>query len=171
MYIQKSGWRCWEIDSSGTWIIMSNASSYSLNSFMQSFLTLFQQFCLLVTVSIVFTFTEISQHDNIYMYTKYLTFSYYIITPNLLHFWNGIICLPFLELSVIIHRDIKMKTWSWSATSIKPGQSACMCILAWLYPDGKHLNHFQFTWIKCCSCLSSFYQIWKCNKHFLSQFR
>ena len=40
--------------------------------------------------------------------------------------------LPFLELSIIIFRDIKMPTWSL-ANSIKPGQTAWMCRLAWLY--------------------------------------
>ena len=36
-----------------------------------------------------------------------------LIMPN---FLNGIIHLPFLALSIIIFRDIKMKTWSWSAS-------------------------------------------------------
>ena len=33
-----------------------------------------------------------------------------ILTLNLLNFFNGIIHLPFLELSIIIFREIKMKT-------------------------------------------------------------
>ena len=41
---------------------------------------------------------------------------------NLLNFLNGIIHLPFLELSIIIFRDIKMRTWKWSANSIEPGR-------------------------------------------------
>ena len=44
-----------------------------------------------------------------------------LIMPNYL---NGIIHLTFLALSVIILRNIKMKTWSWPANSIEPGQTA-----------------------------------------------
>ena len=35
----------------------------------------------------------------------------YSWTLNLLNFFNGIIHLPFLELSLIIFREIKMRTW------------------------------------------------------------
>ena len=50
-----------------------------------------------------------------------------IIMPN---FLNGIIHLKVscMHLSIIIFRDIKMKTWSWSANSIEPGQIARMCV-------------------------------------------
>ena len=44
-----------------------------------------------------------------------------------------IIYLPFLELSIISLRDIKMRTWSWLANSIEPCQTARMYRLAWLY--------------------------------------
>ena len=54
-----------------------------------------------------------SQFWNIHNYT-------YILTHNL-NFWNGIIHHLFLEL---IFRDIKMRTWSWSAKSIEPDQIA-----------------------------------------------
>ena len=39
----------------------------------------------------------------------------------------------FLELSISIlgTPDIKMRTWSWSASNIKPGQTAWMYRLAW----------------------------------------
>ena len=40
--------------------------------------------------------------------------------PN---FLNEIIQLPVLELSIIIFRDVKMKTQSRSANSIEPGQT------------------------------------------------
>ena len=49
--------------------------------------------------------------------------------------WNN--SSYILALSIIIFRDIKMKTWRWSANSIEPGQTAQMCGLAWLYTGGK----------------------------------
>ena len=48
--------------------------------------------------------------------------------------WNN----PFSELSIIIYREIMMKTWS--ANSTEPGQSAWMCRLAWLFAGGKDLT-------------------------------
>ena len=56
---------------------------------------------------------------------------------NLLNFLNGIIHLTFLELSIVIFRDINMRTCSWSSNSIEPGQTALMCMLAWFYTDSK----------------------------------
>ena len=47
-----------------------------------------------------------------------------LLTLTLLNFLNGIIQLPFLELSIIIFKDIKMRTWSWPANSTEPGQTA-----------------------------------------------
>ena len=41
-----------------------------------------------------------------------------------LNFLNGIIHLTFIEQSIIIFRDIKVITWSWSANSIEPSQTA-----------------------------------------------
>ena len=67
----------------------------------------------------------------------YLWWCMSTLTLNLLNFLNGIIQLPFLDLSIIIFRDIKMITWSWSANSIQPGQTEWMCRLAWLYTGGK----------------------------------
>ena len=46
------------------------------------------------------------------------------LTLNLLNFFNGINHLPFLVLSIIIFRDVKIKTSSWSDNSIKPHQTA-----------------------------------------------
>ena len=46
----------------------------------------------------------------------------------------------FLELSIMIFRDIKMRTGSWSAKGIELGQTAQMYRLAWLYDTGG----FQF---------------------------
>ena len=43
------------------------------------------------------------------------------LTINLLNFMNGIIHLPYLELSIIIFRKIKMRTWL--ANSIEPGHA------------------------------------------------
>ena len=48
------------------------------------------------------------------------------LTLNPLYFLNGIIHLAFLELSIIIFRDIKDKTRSWSANILEPGQTAQM---------------------------------------------
>ena len=58
-----------------------------------------------------------------------------ILTLTMPNFLNEIVCLTFLALSII--SDIKTKTWSWSANSIKPGQTAQMCRLAWA-----KTNHF-----------------------------
>ena len=49
--------------------------------------------------------------------------------------WNN--SPSVLQPSIIIFRDIKLKTWSWSANSIEPGQTAKICRLAWLYTGGK----------------------------------
>ena len=38
----------------------------------------------------------------------------HILTLTMPNFLNGIIHLPFLALSIIIFRDIKMKTWTWT---------------------------------------------------------
>ena len=43
------------------------------------------------------------------------------LTLTMLYFLNGIILLLFLELFIIIFKDIKMRAWSWSANSIEPG--------------------------------------------------
>ena len=56
---------------------------------------------------------------------------------NLQNFLNRIFHLPFLELSIVIFRDNNVRTGSWSADSIEPGQTAQMCMLTWLYTDGK----------------------------------
>ena len=53
--------------------------------------------------------------------------SFILLTLIMPNFLNGKIHLPFLALSIIIFRDIKMKTYSWSASSIEPGQTARMC--------------------------------------------
>ena len=50
------------------------------------------------------------------------------LTLIMLNFLNEIIC-KFLALSIISFRDIKRKTWRWSANSI---------IRAWLYTGGKY---------------------------------
>ena len=55
---------------------------------------------------------------------------------NLLKFLNGIIHLQLSEMSIIIFKDIKMKTWSWPTNSIEPSQTTQMCKLAWLYTGG-----------------------------------
>ena len=48
-----------------------------------------------------------------------------------------------LELSIIIFRDIKMNTWSWSANSIEFGDTERMQRMVWLYTGGK-ANHIRF---------------------------
>ena len=53
------------------------------------------------------------------------------------YFLNGILHLQLLELSIIIFRDNKMKTLSWSANSIEPGQTAWMCRQAWFCTSHK----------------------------------
>ena len=78
------------------------------------------------------------------MYMKYMYMNTFSLPPfrsseshighiqnKMPNFLNGIICLPFLELSVIIFRDIKMRTWSWSANSIETGETAWICRLTW----------------------------------------
>ena len=45
-------------------------------------------------------------------------------------------------------RNIKMKTSSWSANGIEPGQTAQTCRLAWLYTGGNGYNHFWFWQVK-----------------------
>ena len=42
-----------------------------------------------------------------------------------------------LVLSIIIFREIKMKTLSWSANSIQPDQTEWMCSLTRLYTGAK----------------------------------
>ena len=76
-----------------------------------------------------------------------------LIMPN---FLNEIILPTFLSLSIIIFKDVKIWTWSWSANSIEPGQTAWMCRLALLYTGGKGqslsvlagsgLNRLIFLW-------------------------
>ena len=53
------------------------------------------------------------------------------LTLTMHNFMNG---KSILYLSIIIFWDIKIKTESWSANSIEPGQTAW---LAWLYTGGK----------------------------------
>ena len=65
----------------------------------------------------------------------YLSAFCYLLTLNLVNFLNGIVHLPFLELSIINFGDIKLR--NWSVNSIKPSQTARMCRLAWLYTDDK----------------------------------
>ena len=48
---------------------------------------------------------------------------------KLLNFLNGIIHLLFLKLSIIIFKDIKIRTWS--ANSIAPGQTAGLALYQW----------------------------------------
>ena len=69
---------------------------------------------------------------NKYSFSKQVEFFqlWWVLTINLPNYLNVIIHLTFLEPSIIIFRDIKMRTWSWSATSVKPGQTAQMCRLA-----------------------------------------
>ena len=54
------------------------------------------------------------------------------LTLSLLNSLNGIIYLPFLKLSIISFRDIKMRTWSLPANRIEPGLSDCTDIQAGL---------------------------------------
>ena len=60
----------------------------------------------------------------------------YTLALNLLYFLNRKNQLSLLEQSIIIFRDIKMTTWSWSAYSIElvrlhrlAGWPGCTCIL------------------------------------------
>ena len=65
---------------------------------------------------------------NYYLLTLRLAFATSIEPGQSVH--SGIHLL-YLELSIIIFRDIKMRTWSWSANSIEPVQNAWKCRLAW----------------------------------------
>ena len=75
---------------------------------------------------------------------KSLFYTFSSLTLNLLNFLNGIIHLPFLDLSIIIFKDTKMRSWSWSTNSIEHGQNARMCRLAWLYTGGKSWSVLTF---------------------------
>ena len=78
---------------------------------------------------------------------------------NLLNFLFEVIHLPFLELSIIIYKDIKMIIWSWSDNIKEPGQSTWMYRLAWLYTGGKDITFFSIRkmvnadFIKTCDTL------------------
>ena len=69
-----------------------------------------------------------------YLKTIYILTFLSITSLSAAFFSNGIIHLPFLELSIIILSDIKVRIWSWSANSIEPGQTAQMAMS----------NHFRF---------------------------
>ena len=62
-------------------------------------------------------------------------FNDYVLTLNLLNFLNGIINLPFLELSIIILGISRLKVEDGQPT-VESGQTVLMCRLAWLYTDG-----------------------------------
>ena len=74
-------------------------------------------------------------HENvciseIILYTLYVYYVLYeklFLALYLLNFLNRIIHPSFLELSIIIFRDIKMKTLSWSADSIEPNRDIGSC--------------------------------------------
>ena len=66
------------------------------------------------------------------------------LTLNLINFLNVMIHLPFLELSIIIFRNIKMGMGKCSASIKEPSQTARMCKLAWLYIGGKGLSIIRF---------------------------
>ena len=76
------------------------------------------------------------------------------LTLHGLNFLNGTIQLPLLDLSIIIFRDIKMRTWSWSDSSIEPDQTALF---------SKTYNRYLL-----CSCSLYYYSISKKKKDFTS---
>ena len=91
------------------------------------------------------------------------------LTLNPLNFW--IIHLTFVgtvHCRTLYFRDIKMRTKSWSASSIKPGQTARMCRLARLYTGGKGLSlSFPAGWcLRCCeySYTHTFLKVSSCQK-------
>ena len=45
-----------------------------------------------------------------------------------------------MELTIIIFRKIGIKKIRWLIHSVEPGQTVRMCMLAWLYTDGKDLS-------------------------------
>ena len=57
------------------------------------------------------------------------------LTLTMPNFINGKNPPSIFGTTCITFRD--MKTQSWSANSIEPGQTARMCRLAWLYTGGK----------------------------------
>ena len=82
--------------------------------------------------------------ENIYknvrdIQTKVSLDTMYNLTLTLLNCLNGIIHLPFLEQSIIIFWDIKMRTFKWRANGIEPGQTAG---LALFYTRHKALSTF-----------------------------
>ena len=84
----------------------------------------------LIFITTAKKYLHLGRTNNI-LYTKNA------LAVKLPNFLNGIIHLSFLELSIISFGYIKMWIWSWPASSIKPGQTARMCRLAWLYTSGK----------------------------------
>ena len=76
------------------------------------------------------------------------------LTLNLLNFLNGLVHFPFLELSIVIFRNIKMRTWIWSANSIEPGQTAQMCRSITFSSSKIRVNiNIQFYWKRYFSLL------------------
>ena len=93
-------------------------SLYFLNEARQKTFLLHYHFQCLVLLKIYLIFYMLSQKYN-------NTCQYFIYMNTVIITWvlNGIIHLTFLVLSIIILRDIEMRTWSWSANSIEPDQA------------------------------------------------
>ena len=99
---------------------------------------------LIIPVVIRFIFSSIHSvlfcFVNGFGYTTFIWKKAWDLMLNMLNLLNGLVLLPFLELSIIYFRDIKMRFHSWLNNSIEPDQTARMCSLAWLYTCGKGLS-------------------------------
>ena len=68
--------------------------------------------------------------------------------PNFLNFLNEYFLSTFLALSIISFKDIKIKTWRWSANIIEPGQTAHLHSLTRLYTVGWPTSRSHFDILK-----------------------
>ena len=121
------------------WIILMSAKTdyfvfyHAINSYTFPYIVLYisLSFCLcalhlVATICVIMLSVVPTKYEKKFWYTL-----------NLLNFLKGITHLPFLELSIIIFTDIKMRNWRWSVNSIESGQTAWKCRLAWLYTGSK----------------------------------
>ena len=87
------------------------------------------------------------QYRNIVVRCKYSKcrndFYFLSIEQNFIFEWNN--SYSIFERSIIILSDTKMRTWSWSANSIEPSETAMLSILV------AKANHFRIQQENACS--------------------
>ena len=90
-------------------ISVLNVKTFIIYTLSNSTMEMIQWFCARTVCAFL---------THIYVSSFYFKVFLYL-TLTMPNFLNGITHLPFLALSIISFRDIKMKTWSWSANSIE----------------------------------------------------